>query len=239
MRGHLSWLGLFPCLKAFGYLRCSGAGQIEGDSFRRQKDKIQKFAKANGYEVCEFFAEEGISGSTSELEDRPALTNIMMRIAANGVRTVLVERADRFSRDLIASELLIKEFQKMNSIVLECEGGHNLAVIDAENPTAVLVRQILSAVAQFDKTSTVLKLRTARKVLKAKNGKCEGRKKFGEEDPREKEIVALVKSLRRKKPKQKRMTYQQIADELISRKIPTRNAKYSWTPTAIRRILVG
>lgn len=225
--------------KCFGYLRCSGAGQITGDTFRRQREKIQKFAKANGFEVCEFFTEEGISGATSELEDRPALTEMMMKIAANGVRTVLVERADRFSRDLIASELLIKEFQKLDSIVLECEGGNNLSVVDAENPTAVLVRQILSAVAQFDKTSTVLKLRTARKVLRAKNGKCEGRKKFGEEDPKEKEIVALIKSLRRKKPKQKRMTYQQIADELIRRKICTRNGKYSWTPTAIRRILIG
>ncbi|MDB4300562.1 recombinase family protein [bacterium] len=224
--------------KCFGYLRCSGAGQITGDTFRRQREKIQKFAKANGFEVCEFFTEEGISGTTSELEDRPALTEMMMKIAANGVRTVLVERADRFSRDLIASELLIKEFQKLDSIVLECEGGNNLSVVDAENPTAVLVRQILGAVAQFDKTSTVLKLRTARKVLRAKNGKCEGRKKFGEEDAREKEIVALIKSLRRKKPKQKRMTYQQIADELIRRKIRTRNGKYSWTPTAVRRILV-
>jgi hypothetical protein len=101
-----------------------------------------------------------------------------------------------------------------------------------------MVRQILAAVSQFEKTSAVLKLRSARKVLRAKNGKCEGRKKYGEEDPREMEVVALVKNLRRKKPKQKRMTYQQIADELISRKISTRNGNLSWTPTAIRRILV-
>ena len=74
-----------------------------------------------------------------------------MDIAANGVRNVSVERADRFSRDLIASELLIKEFQKLDSIVLGCEGGHNLAIINLGNPTAVLVIQILSVVAQFDK----------------------------------------------------------------------------------------
>ena len=88
-----------------------------------------------------------------------------------------------------ASELLIKEFQKLDSIVLGCEGGHNLAVINSGNPTAVLVIQILSAVAQFDNTSSVLKLRTARKVLKAKNGKCEGRKRYGEIDPKERKAV--------------------------------------------------
>jgi|TARA_R110000751_G_scaffold119956_1_gene220605 DNA invertase Pin-like site-specific DNA recombinase len=226
-------------ISCFGYLRCSGAGQITGDTFRRQRDKIQKFAKANGFEVKEFFQEEAVSGTTSELEERPALTEMMMKIAANCVRTVLVERADRFSRDLIASELLIKEFQKLDSIVLECEGGNNISECDAENPTAVLVRQILSAVSQFDKTSIVLKLRTARKVLRAKNGKCEGRKKFGEENPREMEVVAMIKSLRRKKPKTKRMSYSAISTELIRREIPTRNGKLSWTPTAIRRILVS
>lgn len=225
---------LIPC---FGYLRCSGAGQLAGDTFRRQRDKIQKFAKSNGYEVADFFQEEAVSGTTSELEERPALTDMMMRIAANGVRTVLVERADRFSRDLIASELLIKEFQKLDSVVIECEGGHNIAECDANNPTAVLVRQILSAVAQFDKTSTVLKLRTARKVIRAKKGKCEGRKKYGESDPVEMEVVNLIKQLRRKRPKEKRMSYDAIAKELIKREIKTRNGKYSWSATTVSRIL--
>lgn len=226
-------------IECFGYLRCSAYGQIGGDSFRRQKEAILKFAKANNYEVKTFFQEEAVSGKTSELEERPKLTEMLMKIAANGVRTVIVERADRLSRDLMASEILIKEFQKLESKVIEAEAGNDITQGDDNNPTAVMVRQILAAVSQFEKTSAVLKLRAARKVLKAKNGKCEGRKKFGEEDAREKEIVALIKSLRRKKPKQKRMTYQEIADELIIRNIQTRNGKYSWTPTAIRRILIG
>ncbi|MDC0282833.1 recombinase family protein, partial [Akkermansiaceae bacterium] len=54
-----------------------------------------------------------ISGTTSELSERPALSELMLKIAGNGVRTVLVENATRFSRDLIAGELLIREFQRM------------------------------------------------------------------------------------------------------------------------------
>ena len=164
---------------------------------------------------------------------------MMMRIAANGVRTVLVERTDRLSRDLMASEILIKEFQKLESKVIESEAGNDITLGDDNNPTAVMVRQILAAVSQFEKTSAVLKLRSARKVLRAKNGKCEGRKKYGEEDPREMEVVAMIKSLRRKKPKTKRMSYSAISKELIRREIPTRNGKLSWTPTAVRRILVS
>ena len=226
-------------IACYGYLRCSGTGQIGGDSFRRQKEAILKFAKANNYEVKAFFQEEAVSGTTSELEDRPALTEMMMRIAANGVRTVLVERADRLSRDLMASEILIKEFQKLESKVIESEAGNDITLSDDNNPTAVMVRQILAAVSQFEKTSAVLKLRSARKVLRAKNGKCEGRKKYGEEDPREMEVVAMIKSLRRKKPKSKRMSYSAISKELIRREIPTRNGKLSWTATAVRRILVS
>jgi DNA invertase Pin-like site-specific DNA recombinase len=48
----------------------------------------------------------------------------------------------------------------------------------------VLIRQILGAVAQFDKAMTVSKLRGARDKKRAKYGKCEGRKSILERDPR-------------------------------------------------------
>src|SRR5262249_6803846 len=52
-----------------------------------------------------------------------------------------------------------------------------------DTPTAVLVRQVLGAIAQFDKTSLVAKLRAARDRKKAATGKCEGRKSYAEARP--------------------------------------------------------
>jgi hypothetical protein len=53
-----------------------------------------------------------------------------------------------------------------------------------DTPTAVLVRQVLSAIAQFEKASLVAKLKAARDRKRAREGKCEGRKSHVEVNPR-------------------------------------------------------
>jgi DNA invertase Pin-like site-specific DNA recombinase len=67
-----------------------------------------------------------------------------------------------------------------------------------DTPTAVLVRQVLDAIAQFEKASTVAKLKAAWDRKRAREGKCEGRKSHAEKNP---ELVALAKQLRRRNRK--------------------------------------
>jgi len=55
---------------------------------------------------------------------------------------------------------------------------------------AVLVRQVLGAIAQFEKAGLVAKLAAARKRKRMAAGKCEGRKSLHETRP---EVVALAK----------------------------------------------
>jgi DNA invertase Pin-like site-specific DNA recombinase len=62
-----------------------------------------------------------------------------------------------------------------------------------DGPTSKLIRQILGAVAEFDKAMTVAKLKGARDRMRPQAGKCEGRKSYAERDP---EMVALAKSIR-------------------------------------------
>src|SRR5262249_13072914 len=52
-----------------------------------------------------------------------------------------------------------------------------------DTPTAVLVRQVLGAIAQFEKASAVAKLAAARKRKRERDGRCEGRKPLSETDP--------------------------------------------------------
>ena len=221
-------------MKAFSYLRVSSRGQIDGDGFDRQRDKIQQWAKLNGAIVEREFREEGVSGA-NELEGRPAMIELLGAIAANGVRTVIVERADRFARDLVASELLLREFTRLGVRVIEAEGGNDLSAADETNPTAKLVRQILAAVSEFDKTSIVLKLKAARSRARRENGICEGRKAFGERDG-ESATMDLIRSLRRKPKGGKRMAFAAIAEKLNADGVPTRTGK-PWHPEVIRRLL--
>src|SRR3954465_11232843 len=132
--------------KAVGYLRVSGKGQIEGDGFERQRTAIAKFAKVAKYEIVDEFRDEGVSG-TKELEHRPGLAALLDRVESNGVKVVIVERADRLARDLMLSEVIISQFTQAGVKVLTADGADLSHAED--DPTRTLIRQVLSAVAQF------------------------------------------------------------------------------------------
>ena len=51
-----------------------------------------------------------------------------------------------------------------------------------DTPTAVLVRQVLGAISQFEKASAVAKLAAARK--RKRDGRCEGRELSARQGPR-------------------------------------------------------
>ena len=165
-------------MKAFSYLRVSGKGQVDGDGFDRQRDAIQKRAKAAGFEVVREFTDAGVSG-TKDMDNRPALSELFAAIVGNGVRVVIVERADRLARDVMVGEILLSQFREEGVKVIEAESGIDLTADDPDNATATLVRQILAVVAQFEKTSIVAKLRKARARKRAEAGRCEGVKPFG------------------------------------------------------------
>ena len=82
-----------------------------------------------------------------------------------------------------------------------------------DTPTAVLVRQVLGAVAQFEKATTVAKLAAARKRKRLATGKCEGRKSLAETNP---DAVALAKRLARKRPKGGKMSLRAVSAELAA-----------------------
>jgi DNA invertase Pin-like site-specific DNA recombinase len=63
------------------------------------------------------------------------------------------------------------------------------------DPTRVLMRQIFGAIAQYEKAMIVAKLRGARERMKAKEGRCEGRKPYGTFEG-EGEIIERIKALR-------------------------------------------
>src|ERR1035437_10709291 len=113
--------------KAFSYLRVSGKGQIDGDGFKRQQDRISKYAKANRLEVVQEFRDEGVSGTKEALE-RPGLTDLFVAIKANGVRLVLVENATRVARDLMVSEIILAEFRKLGVKVASADGDVDLTL---------------------------------------------------------------------------------------------------------------
>lgn len=172
------------------YLRCSGQGQIEGDTWNRQLSAVRSYAAANEIEIVDEYRDEGVSGKT-ELEHRSGLAACLERVENNGVKLVLVESADRLARDSMVGEVIIRQFQKAGCKVISASGGVDLTSGDDSNPTAKMIRQILAVVAEFDRCVTVLKLRAARERQRAKGGRCEGRRPFGHR-PGEEATLRLI-----------------------------------------------
>lgn len=160
--------------KAFGYLRVSGKGQLEGDGFTRQLSAIRAYAETHGLTVTDVYREEGVCGATDGA-DRPAWVEMIGRILANGVRAVIIERLDRLARDLMVQEHIIADLHR-RGITLISTAEPDLC---SDEPTRKLLRQIMGAIAEYDRQMIVLKLRSARQRARERDGRCEGAKPFG------------------------------------------------------------
>ena len=214
-----------PMSKAFVYLRVSGKGQIDGDGFTRQLAAAKKYAEANGMRIVQVFREEGVSGA-ADWENRPAFSEMMALLLSNGVRTVIVERLDRVARDLLVQESVIADFNRKKLTLISAAEPDLLS----DDPSRVLMRQMLGAFFQYEKTLLVAKLRGARQRKRMTSGYCEGRKRYGVTSG-EQDVIAHIVQLR-----QAGMTISAIADKSNSEGIKPRTGQ-KWYPTSVQRVL--
>lgn len=174
-------------IDVFAYLRVSGRSQVHGDGFRRQFIAIRGYCAANGLRIVRIFKERGVCGAT-ELENRPALSELFNALEENGVKTVVIEKLDRLARDLMVQETMIADMQKSRyTLVSTCEPD-----LCSHDPSRILMRQIFGAIAQYEKCMIVLKLRGARQRKKAKGERGEGRHAYGEKAGEEIAVRQIV-----------------------------------------------
>jgi DNA invertase Pin-like site-specific DNA recombinase len=91
---------------AIGYLRTSGAANVgEGkDSEARQRKAIEAHATRAGMVIVDWYYDAAVSGADA-IETQSGFAAMLARIARNGVRTIVVETANRFARDLMVQEV--------------------------------------------------------------------------------------------------------------------------------------
>jgi len=182
-------------MKILGYLRVSGKSQVAGDGPERQRESIQAFCASHGLEVVDFLFEAAVSG-TVEAMDRPVFSEALERIvnSTGEISGIVVERADRLARDLMVSELLLKECRERNIKVFCADRDFSDIASDSADPTQVLIRQVISALSQWEKSQLVLKLRKSRQRIRATGRKCEGKRAMNE-TPRGRMLLSTFKSL--------------------------------------------
>jgi DNA invertase Pin-like site-specific DNA recombinase len=185
--------------KAVAYLRTSSA--------TNEREAVEGFAKRAGYELVAEFSDDAVKGS-DPVDARPGFAAMLARIASNGARTIVVETASRFARDLIVQETGWRFLRDAGVELIAADSPDSF--LD-DTPTAVLIRQVLGAVSQFEKAALVAKLRGARERKKRDTGKCGGRKNYLERNP---DAVALAKKLARYPVNGHRRSLRSVAAEL-------------------------
>ena len=171
-QAHEQGLNMMPTrIPAVAYYRTSSATNVgpDKDSLERQRAAVRGCAERFGYELVGEYYDAAVSGA-DPIDERRGFKDMM----ETGPQIIIVETANRFARDLIVQETGWRMLKERGIELIAADSPESFT---ADTPTAVLVRQILGAVAEFDKAMTVTKLRAARdRKSKALGRRCEGRK---------------------------------------------------------------
>ena len=215
--------------QAVAYFRTSSAANVgaDKDSLRRQQDAVRAYAKAHGLTITQEYYDAAVSGA-DPVHQRPGFKKMLDYMAGNGAKVVLVENVGRFARDLIV-QLTGHDFLK--GLGLELIPADAPDFFTDETPTAILVRQVLGAISQFEKGSLVAKLRAARDRKRAETGRCEGPK------PPPLALVKEARRLARRSPKTGRKRSLRVIARELAEAGHTSPTGRAYTAEGLRKLL--
>lgn len=250
--------------RVFIYCRVSTASQTDGDGFPRQESACREFAAKKGWHVSRVFKEQ--QTGSDEWTDRKQLSeamklasrpeeapgaavnifNLGADIPSHAVDTIIIERSDRLARDLIVAEVFLRKCKENGVQVFAADSGQEIVNAE-ENPTRTLIRQVLGAVAQFDKSCIVQKMQAGRRAKSAHTGKpCGGPQPspYGDrggiaQRNLERSVVRLIFDLRAQD-----VSYGRIARRLYNARVKNPNGgaggpnpSFSWSGKTVHRIV--
>lgn len=170
--------------KVIAYLRVSTDTQADkGLGLTIQRKAIAAWAKAEGHKIVAWYSDEGISG-TNGLDTRPALAAAFQDLEDDKAEILAVYRLDRLARKLASQETWIERLER---------NGKQVASVTEPNvgddEMRALVRQILGAVAQYERAVIVRRMQGGRAAKAANGGYAYGSPAFGQK-AEGKELVA-------------------------------------------------
>ena len=155
----------------FIWSRVSTKHQEEnGGSLDNQKCRCERFARENGYTIKGYF------GGTHESARTPGkLIKEMIKAIKKdrSVKYIIVNQADRFSRNAGQAINILNDLKSREIIVVEASTG-----LDTSSPEGVMMMQIKLSLAQWDNTNRTNKFVSGRKHCMESGVWC-GKRPFG------------------------------------------------------------
>lgn len=191
------------------YLRCSSVNQIDGDSFERQANAVQRYADDNSITIIACFFE----AFTGTSDDRPAFNDMLEFCHHSGANNILIERMDRWARKFSVGEYLTELCRSGGLNVINASNG-TILTEDEPTPSAWLAIAFEQLLAEYEKRTIVYRTGQARARIRKETGKCEGRKGIRELNPQAVNRIWQLQQQLGNKPNA-------IADKLNLEQIPT------------------
>lgn len=220
---------------AVGYIRVSTREQaLEGYGLEVQERQIRNYARDHNLTLAELYIDAGESGSEG-LDKRIGLAAALREIEAGRATVLVIPRLDRLARDLLLQETIMAKLRQGGGSVISVAEPD----IDGDDPTRTLVRQVLGAIAQYERTVIRGRMMAGKAAKVAKGGYGGGRPRYGlmaedkelVEHPEEAATVLRIRCLR-----EEGYSLRQIAGTLESEgRRPKIGSK--WHPMAVARVL--
>ncbi|HID57336.1 TPA: recombinase family protein [Candidatus Poribacteria bacterium] len=147
-------------LKLIGYLRVSTARQREGYSLDHQKEAIERYCQARGYELVAVEEE-----SESAIKARPVFQRVKAQVLEGKADGLIVAKLDRLGRSVRDLANIAEELSR--------EGKQLISVgdsIDTSSSNGKLLFHILSAIAEYERELLIERTKAGR-ALAEKQGK--------------------------------------------------------------------
>jgi DNA invertase Pin-like site-specific DNA recombinase len=229
-------------MKLASYCRVSTDAQAEsGLGLEVQARAIRKWANDNGHRIVARTEDAGVSGSNG-IDTREGLLDAFAAIRERRVSGLVVYRLDRLARDLIIQEQLLAEVWRMGAVLFSTSASEAAYLTDdPDDPSRKLIRQVLGAVSEYERSMISLRLRSGRKRKAEKGGYAYGSPAFGSRaedgelvtDDHEAAALARIRALREADPN---ISLRAIAAVLTDEGYkPKRSA--TWHPESLRKIV--
>lgn len=150
--------------KTIAYCRVSTDKQMDGAGIDQQRNSIMAYAAVHGITIDEW----AIEHETGTTEDREIIQRVLAECKAQKVQAVIVDRVDRLGRTLLTCERLHEDFRNAAVEVIFTNANCDTSA------TGVLLRQIMGALAQYDRTSWLSRMSQCRKSAVARKGTSAG-----------------------------------------------------------------
>lgn len=166
--------------KVVAYLRVSTDKQAEqGLGLEVQEAAVRKWAKANGYRVVAWTRDEGVSGSNG-LDTRIGLLDAIATVRDGQAAGIVVYRLDRLARDLVLQENLLADIRRMGGDVFSTSAAEaSILADDPDDPSRKMIRQVLGAVAEYERAMIRLRMRSGKARKRERGGWLGGVAPFG------------------------------------------------------------